>query len=240
MTKAGARERSFDLREQLAQGAILAAAIDVFTRLGVSKARIEDVLLAAGVSRRTFYKRFRSKEDLLLALYETATTQIFAAVQSEGGIDRSATPLEVFSRAIDVYLEVVSRNGTLAGVLLSESLRPGSPLAAVRRRSRETLIAMANAALIEAKHAPIDPTMALAILAGIEGLTIDLIEREASKQEFAHARAVVHDLVRCALERIPSPLTPATSRSMHDASICGCSAAPEDQGCGVDARRSSG
>lgn len=199
MTKSPARERSFDLREQLAQGAILAAAIDVFARLGVAKARVEDVLVAAGVSRRTFYKRFRSMDDLLLALYEAATTQVFAAIRSDSR-EESRSPVDAFSRAIDVYLDVVSSNGALAGVLLSESVRPGSPLAAVRRRFRDALIAEANASLRESKHAPMDPTMALAVLAGIEGLTIELVERKASRAEFAHARSVIHELVRCALD----------------------------------------
>lgn len=199
MTKATARERSTDLnlREQLSQGAILAAAIDVFTRLGVSKARVEDVLLAAGVSRRTFYKRFRSKEDLLLALYETATGQILAAVRSEH-VD-AKQPNDAIIRAIDLYMDFVSTNGALAGVLLSESMRPGSPLGPVRRAFRDTVISLANSALREAKRAPIDPTMALALLAGIEGLTIELIERGASEGEFAKARSVVHELVERAL-----------------------------------------
>ncbi|MBL8681983.1 MAG: TetR/AcrR family transcriptional regulator [Myxococcales bacterium] len=210
MTQRPARERSYDLREQLAQGAILAAAIDVFTRLGVAKARVEDVLVAAGVSRRTFYKRFRSKEDLLLALYEAATAQIMAAIRSDDGGSRS--PRDAFSRAVDVYLDVVSSNGALAGVLLSESLRPGSPLAMVRRRFRDGLIAEANAALREASIPPMDPTLGLAVLAGIEGLSIELVERGASRAEFAHARAVAHELVRCALDARPTRVTHSSPR----------------------------
>lgn len=199
------------MREQLAQGAILAAAIDVFTRLGVAKARVEDVLVAAGVSRRTFYKRFRSKEDLLLALYEAATAQIMAAIRSDDG-GESRSPREAFSRAIEVYLDVVSSNGALAGVLLSESLRPGSPLAAVRRRFRDGLIAEANAALRQAAVPPMDATLAVAVLAGIEGLSIELVERGASRAEFAHARAVAHELVRCALDARPARVTHSSPR----------------------------
>ena len=53
------------LRIQLPRADIVRAAIEVFSRLGAEAARVEDILEAAGVARRTFYKYFRDKEELL-------------------------------------------------------------------------------------------------------------------------------------------------------------------------------
>ena len=51
-----------------ARSAILAAATKVFTQHGIASTRVEDILLAAGIARRTFYRHFRSKDDVLAAL----------------------------------------------------------------------------------------------------------------------------------------------------------------------------
>src|SRR5262249_46292847 len=54
--------RKSPLLERLATAGILRAAIDVFSRHGFAATRVEDILEAANVARRTFYKHFSSKE----------------------------------------------------------------------------------------------------------------------------------------------------------------------------------
>src|SRR5918912_3006388 len=50
--------------------AILRAAIDVFAERGYFNAQVADVARAAGVAAGTVYLYFRSKDDLLVSIFE--------------------------------------------------------------------------------------------------------------------------------------------------------------------------
>ena len=57
--------------------AILDAARDIFGAFGVRRANVDDVARAAGVSRSTLYRRYPSKDLLLLAVIERETDSFF-------------------------------------------------------------------------------------------------------------------------------------------------------------------
>jgi TetR/AcrR family fatty acid metabolism transcriptional regulator len=50
--------------------AVLAAALAVFARQGLSAAKMEDVAVEAGIGKGTVYEYFKSKDDLFFALFE--------------------------------------------------------------------------------------------------------------------------------------------------------------------------
>ncbi|MET9226656.1 helix-turn-helix domain-containing protein [Lentzea sp. NPDC003310] len=60
--------------------AVLRAAAQVFS--ADPQARIPDVAAAAGVDRRTVYRRFESREDLLLAVYRTRLDHLESLIAS--------------------------------------------------------------------------------------------------------------------------------------------------------------
>ena len=51
---------------------ILKGAAGVFAKRGVRAASVEDILKAAGISRRTFYRFYKNKEDVLSAMSKLA------------------------------------------------------------------------------------------------------------------------------------------------------------------------
>src|ERR1700730_835353 len=71
---------ALSLTSRVVENGILAAAMKVFARRGFAATRVEDVLEEAGVARRTFYRYFTSKEDVLAAVYELATTELLRAL----------------------------------------------------------------------------------------------------------------------------------------------------------------
>jgi TetR/AcrR family fatty acid metabolism transcriptional regulator len=58
--------------------ALLRAAIDVFAERGFFNAQVADVARAAGVAAGTVYLYFRSKDDLLVSIFERTMREAFA------------------------------------------------------------------------------------------------------------------------------------------------------------------
>jgi AcrR family transcriptional regulator len=187
-----------DVPSHLAQGQIVGAAVGVFTRLGFAATRVEDLLAAAGIARRTFYKYFRSKEEVLAAVYELATGELLKAIR--GGVEGSAStanagPLEAMRRALDVYLDYHVDNAPLLRVLVEQAIRSDSPLAPLRRRFRGDLVALMDAGVRVSTGATHDPMLYAALLSALEGLSLDLLASGSPPADVRRAKRVMHHLL---------------------------------------------
>ncbi len=67
------------------QAAVLAAALKVFFQFGYRKTSMEDVALAAEVSRQTLYLQFHNKELLFRAALEYLTEQMLVSIRRLAG-----------------------------------------------------------------------------------------------------------------------------------------------------------
>jgi AcrR family transcriptional regulator len=178
---------------RLTQGGILAAGVLVFTKKGFADARVEDILAAAKIARRTFYKYFQSKEDVLAAIYDLATTELLRSIRDAGTDEKD--PLGGVRKALDVYLDYHVENGALVRVLVEQAGRSESPLAPMRRRFREEvgrIIGDAVAARGKKRH---DPLLYIAILSALEGVSMDVLTSGATPEKIARAKKVLHDLL---------------------------------------------
>ena len=84
---------------------IAAAALRLFSKNGFEGVTVDQIVAAAGVSRRTFFRYFETKDDALLADYPELNTRLTASL-IEGGADH---PLEAvrasLHRLADWYVE---------------------------------------------------------------------------------------------------------------------------------------
>jgi AcrR family transcriptional regulator len=64
---------------------LMDAAMHVMRRNGFQGASVQDILNHAGLSTRAFYRQFRSKDDLLLAMFRTASDPDVAQVVRKAG-----------------------------------------------------------------------------------------------------------------------------------------------------------
>lgn len=64
---------------QATRGRLLAAAAEEFGRVGLERANVDAISLAAGYAKGTIYNYFPSKEELFLAVVEEAVAQATAA-----------------------------------------------------------------------------------------------------------------------------------------------------------------
>src|SRR5262245_48371254 len=98
--------------------AILRAAIDVFAGRGFFNAQVADVARVAGVAAGTVYLYFRSKDDLLVSIFERSMQEAIAEGRAgAAGIDDPVERLRAIAR---VHLGRLGRDRNLAIVFQVE------------------------------------------------------------------------------------------------------------------------
>jgi len=151
---------------------ILRGAASVFGERGYSATSVEAILEAAHVSRRTFYRTFRSKEDVLRTLFDRSVNRLVRAVRVQA--DPTKTRYELVVASVEAYLRVHANAGPLARVLLLEQFSPESPLVAQRNRALSTFSKLLTSAAEGAGQKTPDPVLVAAVVAGINQVCVQM------------------------------------------------------------------
>lgn len=175
------------LTTRLGRAPIVVAAAKVFARSGFADTRVEDVLAAAGVARRTFYRYFASKEDVLAAVYELAATELVNAMRSLPKDD----PIAALRHGLDLYLDYHVENGALLRVLIEQAVASDSPLAAPRRQFRAALVSLMDEAVRATTGEKHPPILYLALISALEGASLELVAAGATARDVAEAKRVM-------------------------------------------------
>ena len=186
-----------DLATRLGQGSIVAAAAKVFARAGFVDTRVEDILTAAGVARRTFYRYFSSKESVLAAVYEVATAELIHAIRALP----TREPLLALRHGLDLYLDYHVENGALLRVLIEQAMASDSPLAAPRRHFRGKLVKLLDEAVRATTGEVHPPILYLALISALEGTSLELLAGTSSPADVARAKQAMH----LVLDRVLAP-----------------------------------
>src|SRR5436305_11816385 len=113
MTRLRRRSATSDKRTR-----IMDAAIKVFAERGFHSATVAEIARAAGVADGTIYLYFKSKDDLLLRLFDEKMTELLAEART--GLAEEKTAPARLARFIQLHLALVERNPGLASVLIVE------------------------------------------------------------------------------------------------------------------------
>lgn len=97
---------------------ILESALRVFASKGFFGAKVSDVAEEAGVADGTIYLYFKSKDDLLISLFEEQMSLVNAELGR--AVAAESDPGEKLRRFIRAYLELVEKNPRAAEVLTIE------------------------------------------------------------------------------------------------------------------------
>ncbi len=189
------RASGVQLGEDVARNMIVAGSARVFAQKGFRAASVEDLLEAAKVSRRTFYRLFDSKEDVALALYHFGTKALIENWRR--AIASTSDPLDQFARCIDIHLSNAAMAGRLVFVLGGEASRQESPLHARRMEVHDTLVALLRAHPTTAR---LDPLLVRSTIFALEAVTRHVLTegdegRKVSPAAVQRARKVVLRLV---------------------------------------------
>ena len=81
MTTQDHRSRVAAEKRERMRTRLIESALHVFSTKGVEASAIEDVIEAAGVSRGTFYNYYKTNEELLVAVLQATSNEVFGQVE---------------------------------------------------------------------------------------------------------------------------------------------------------------
>ena len=113
-----ARRRTVSPPPAAKRDAILRAAIDVFAERGYFNAQVADVARAAGVAAGTVYLYFRSKDDLLVSIFERTVNDGLS--HGRAAVADISDPAERLRRFAHLHLAMLGRDRNLAIVFQVE------------------------------------------------------------------------------------------------------------------------
>jgi AcrR family transcriptional regulator len=187
------RATGVQLGSDVARNMIMFGATRVFAQKGFRNVSVEDLLEAGQVSRRTFYRFFKSKEDVALAMYTLGTSSLLEACRR--AIANETDLITQLERCIDIHLGNAKTMGRLVYVLGGEAQSLESPLHARRMEVHELLVDMFRQSGNEQSR-KVDPLFIQTLVFALEQVTRSVLEqgdegRRVSSESIARARAVM-------------------------------------------------
>jgi TetR/AcrR family transcriptional regulator, fatty acid metabolism regulator protein len=163
--RASARAERSDKRD-----ALLRAAIDTFAARGFFNAQVADVARAAGVAAGTVYLYFRSKDDLLISIFERTMTDAIA--EGRRSVEQLPDPAARLRQIARLHLDRLGRDRPLAVVFqveLRQSTKFMERFSATQLRDYLGIIrdVIAEGQATGAFRRTINPTLAAKLLFGM-------------------------------------------------------------------------
>jgi AcrR family transcriptional regulator len=180
---------------------ILAGAVEIFSNDGVRDASVADILRAGAVSRRTFYRLYQSKEDVVVALYTLGTGRLLDACRL--AMSEETDPIRQIQRCVDAHLRNARELSRLMFVLGGEAQRHESALHAPRMQAHAELVELLMSSAT-ATRKNIDPFLVRGLVLALEGVTRMALEegdegRSVSEESIERARRVMYRIATSAL-----------------------------------------
>ena len=115
-----------DVREL--RNRLLDAGRTVFARVGYAGATVDDVIAQASTSRATFYRYFRSTEDLFTELSRVCFREIRAIIDDVGEVGRDGDTEAQLEDLLRRYRELHARHGGVFRAWWERTSRPSNEL----------------------------------------------------------------------------------------------------------------
>lgn len=179
---------------------ILVHALLVFIERGVEPVTVQDLLDAANISRRTFYKHFKNKIDVLESLYKLSIDLMVMRYKADVG--RASTVEEAAQHMVDVAFAYHKDLSPVIRMMQEESIRQGSPLAPHRAMGMQMVVALINDELLRIAGVRLDPLAIHALMWGVESMSVELLRfGQPEDRLIFHSRQVAEDMVVATFER---------------------------------------
>lgn len=155
---------------------ILEGALGCFARQGYHATTVDQIALAAGLSKGSLYWHFGSKEEIFLALLDGFTAQVVAVLDEARASGRPV--LRGVEQAFRLFTESLLTQGPALHAWLEFLAHPVARerFAAVYRESRERLAELLREGVARGEVRDLPPEgMAAALVAAVEGLLLQAL-----------------------------------------------------------------
>ena len=178
---------------------IILQSVAIFSQKGISSTTVQDLLLASDVSRRTFYKYFKDKFDVLESIYQLSIN-MFSKRLSEK-IDSSESLEDLVEKTVEAYFSYHTSMGSMIRIMHEEACRQESPLNVRRKLDRETFV---DVFLIKSKKHGGDLLSRMSyytIFWSLENTSMYLLtETECSDEELKSSKAQLIGIIKSILQ----------------------------------------
>jgi AcrR family transcriptional regulator len=120
---------------------IAGLAAECFHQHGITATGVDELSRVAGISKRTLYERFGSKDGLITAAYESLDLPVFEMFTAapEARTDDPQAQLEAFFAQLETLVRLPEFRGCPFSNAASELADPGHPAHKVVRRHKERI-----------------------------------------------------------------------------------------------------
>ncbi|MBM7332544.1 MAG: TetR/AcrR family transcriptional regulator [Alcanivorax sp.] len=164
-----------------ARAEILIHSMHVFAQRGLARTTVQHLLDAAKVSRRTFYKYFRNKMDVLEHIYRIFIDNMLLHFHQEMRQARSVRA--IIHNTTKVYFDYHLSMGPVINLMMEEARSSGSALAPHRERAQRIAAQVVTAEIGRLTGRQLDPLVLRTMLWILENYSLYIFENGAFSAE---------------------------------------------------------
>lgn len=199
-----APEDSGKTNRSSARTEILIHAIPVFSTRGLERTTVQHLLDAAAVSRRTFYKYFKNKHDVLESIYEIFVENMVHMFRIQA--QRAATVNEVIGNTFAIYFDYHFKLGPILRLMAEEARRTESVLWPHRDKAFQSTAQVLQAEMHRVSGRKHELLVFNAIIWALESCSLHVLTNtDCSEPVLAHYRNVMTGIAEAILVDGTSP-----------------------------------
>jgi AcrR family transcriptional regulator len=189
------QKRSF---AEMTRSDILLAAMNIFAKKGITNTTVQDLLDEAEVSRRTFYKYFDNKIDVLHSIYKLSSDPLLdqiSVINSE-----SQSLIEAIQQSFDFFVDYCTRLGNIMRAMQEEALNSDSPLSEHRKQFHQNCVNIFTDTVQRLSVGHIDPMVFYTLVWAVEANVLHLLgETNCQPQVVTQYKQRINQIVTATL-----------------------------------------
>ncbi|MDF1630790.1 MAG: TetR/AcrR family transcriptional regulator [Alcanivoracaceae bacterium] len=177
---------------------ILIHSIAVFSRRGLERTTVQDLLDAASISRRTFYKYFRNKFDVLESIYQISVENMILRFRREA--ERSRSVQEVIRNSCNIYFDYHLSLGPIIRLMMEEARRADSVLAPHRATAYTAVAGVMKSEMLRVTGRELDELVYLTLIWTLESYSLYLLnDTDCSAETIARYKQIMTGIAEAVL-----------------------------------------
>ena len=180
------------IQRSQARAEILIHSMGVFAQRGLHRTTVQHLLDAADISRRTFYKYFNNKVDVLESIYRIFVENMILRFREQ--VQQSATVKEIISNTTNIYFDYHVSMGPVIRLMMEEARGTSSPLAPYRENGQTLAVEILSHEIERLIGRRFDPLVLRTMLWNLENYSLYLFSRgngQVSDDELTRCKRVM-------------------------------------------------